>query len=127
VIVLGYYKATKEDADGFFVKYAVIDTKEHIYLQRHKDYDLLIFMTNHDLDGNEIEESFKGVIKIDGHAKEEFREQTAHDRKVWGGIAQQVLNRPDKGMRVFSLSFPEKKKNTKKKKNASEEQPSAAN
>lgn len=129
VVVLGYFRISKEDSEGYFVKYAVIDSKEHIYLQHKEDCDLIIFMTDHDLEGNPLEERiFKGAIKIDGRIREEFREQSAHDRKVWGGIAQQVLNRPDKGMRVFSLAFLEKKKSTRKpKKKDAGAQPAAAN
>ena len=136
IVVIGYYRQESNDKKPFFVRQIVADTKEHMLLQHHEDYDLVILITDHDKEGNSIEDIWnkvKGVIKIDGRLKEEFTDRGPESRKVWGVIAHQI-SVTDGSMRAFSASFIEKekpKKQTSRKRkkslSSSEEQPSAAN
>lgn len=138
--VIGYMKPLNEklyeDKYMSYIRIYLISAKnyQHIYIQHYpeKKYDIVIFLTKQDLDGNSIEdpiEQIKGCIKVDGFLKEELNDfKDPFTRRVRREFQEQLSVSSRQRMHLFSANFfpgdkkqedkPVKKKRGRKKKSA---------
>lgn len=130
-VVLGYWR--KKDGNNFFEKAYVLSTKGGkgplILWQHYKTqpYDLLIFYTAEDLNGNPIpfeEDRIKGSLKIDGYFKE-LVNSDFYSGKLFTQMANELSIQFIKNLRIFQM-MKIKKEKPKKKRKYTRKKPSAS-
>ena len=125
-VVLGYWRNFRDDRPSYFEKAFVLSTrgKGPLMIIQHFDdrkYDLLLFYTPEDMDGNPIqneEDRIKGCLKLEGYFMEEHN-NSFFTQKLYNQVANDLSVQYMKNLKIFAmLKYLKKKQAKKKKKNS---------
>ena len=117
MVVIGYYKQETPESPVKFHRCFTISSKTHksVYLQHHKSYDLVIFRTDTDAKGEDLEElddQCLVCIKVEGTVSETMAksdDMPPETRRMYRELVHDMSIPINGELRVFSAKAKKKK------------------